>query len=262
MYNFWIQTITQYRGLNDWYKGPPFFANFILFPAITILMWAILGRFALDAKAAMFFAIGQMVSTAAYGIFCASTMSYANDRWYSTLSLLYISPASRFQNFASRAVLMFPIGLVCCVTCLVMIRLTTPVDFGAINWPVLVLALIVVNLSIVAFAQFLSIFSIVFREWLNTLAIALGVILILTGVVMPLTIFPTWVQELGKLIPITNGLITIRSAFAGEAFSAGSFDLLREAVTGLVYFMVGYFGFVLFEGVAKRGGIMDAEDTN
>jgi ABC-2 type transport system permease protein len=189
-------------------------------------------------------------------------MSYANDRWYSTLSLLYISPASRFQNFASRAVLMFPIGLVACATSLVMIRLTTSVDFGAINWPALILALTVVNLSIVAFSQFLSIFSIIFRDWLNTLAIALGIILILTGVIMPLSIFPAWIQELGKLIPITNGLVAVRSAFAGEAINAGGIGLLREAVTGTVYFLIGYIGFVIFEQVAKRNGTMDVEDTN
>jgi ABC-2 type transport system permease protein len=262
MYNFWIQTITQYRGLNDWYKGPPYFANFILFPAITILTWAILGRFALNAQAAIYFAVGQMVSTAAYSIFCASTMSYANDRWYSTLNLLYISPASRFQNFSSRAVLMYPIGLVTFVTCLVMIRLTTSVDFGTLNWPSLVLSLAVVNLSIVAFAQFLSIFAIVFREWLNTLAIALGVILILTGVIMPLTIFPVWLQELGKLIPITNGLAAVRLAVGGEPFSAGGWYLLREALTGIAYFMLGYGGFVLFEKVGKRSGALEMEDLS
>jgi ABC-2 type transport system permease protein len=262
MYNFWIQTITHYRGLNDWYKGPPFIANFVLFPAITILTWAILGRFAINAEAAKFFAIGQIVSTAAYSIFCASTMSYANDRWYSTINLLYISPASRFQNFASRGILMFPIGLVACVTCLVVIRLVTPLDFGAINWPSLILTLLVVNLTIVAFAQFLSIFSIIFREWLNTLAIALGLILILTGVAIPLTIFPVWVQELGKLIPITNALAALRLAFAGEPFSAGSASLLREVITGALYFMAGYFGFVLFEKVGKRSGALEMEDLN
>ncbi len=262
MYNFWIQTITQYRGLNDWYKGPPYIANFILFPIVTLLTYAILGRFAISPEAAIFFAIGQMVSNAAYGILCAITMSYANDRWYSTLTLLYISPVSRLQNFTSRAVLIYPIGLVICVVCLVMIRLTTSIDFGNINWPSLIFAILVVNASILAFAQFLSVFAIIFREWLNTLAIAWGLILILTGIVMPLTIFPAWVQELGKLIPITNGLITIRSAFAGEAFSLTSFDLLREAITGAVYFLIGYLGFVAFEKVAKGSGIMEAEDIN
>jgi ABC-2 type transport system permease protein len=260
MYNFWIQAISYYRGLNDWYKGPPFIANFILFPIATILTWAILGRFALDAEAAKFFTIGQMASQSAYGILCASTMSYANDRWYSMLALLYLSPANRLLNFTSRCVLLYPIGLVICATCLVMIRLTTTVDFGAVNWPFLVFSLLVVNASILAFAQFLSIFSIVFREWLNTLAFALGIILILAGIIMPLSIFPGWVQEIGKLLPITNGLNAVRSAFDGEAFSAGGFSLLREAITALVYFFIGFGGFIVFEGVAKRKGIVDMED--
>jgi ABC-2 type transport system permease protein len=262
MYNFWVQCITYYRGLNDWYKGPPYFANFILFPVATILTWAILGRFAINADAAKFFTIGQMVSQSAYGIFCASTMSYANDRWYSMLGLFYISPASRLLNFTSRAILLYPIGLVIYITCMVMIRLTTSVDFSVINWPALIISLLVVNASILAFAQFLSIFAIIFREWLNTLAFALGIILILTGIVMPLSIFPTWVQEIGKLLPITNGLNAVRSAFNGQAFSSGSFYLLREVLTGAAYFFIGYLGFIIFEGVAKRKGIVDVEDIS
>jgi ABC-2 type transport system permease protein len=262
MYNFWIQTISQYRGLNDWYKGPPYIANFILFPVANVLMWAILGRYAMDAQTAIYFAVGQMISTAAYGIICAATMSYANDRWYSTLTLLYISPASRFLNFTSRAVLNFSIGLVVFVTCMVMIRLTTSVDFGAINWPFLILSLLIVNASILAFSQFLSIFAIIFREWLNTLAFALGIIIVLTGVVIPLSVFPGWVQELGKLIPMTNGLVAVRAAFEGQDFSAAGLDLLREALTGAVYFLAGYLGFIAFERVARKNGAMEMEDIS
>ena len=262
MYNFWVQTITYYRGLNDWYKGPPYFANFILFPIITILTYALLGRFAMNAQAAKFFAIGQMVSSASYSILCSSTMSYANDRWYSMLGLFYMSPANRFLNFISRILLLYHIGLVTETVCIIMIRLTTPVDFGAINWPLLVLSLLIINFSILAFAQFLSIFSIIFREWLNTLALALGIILILTGIIMPISIFPVWVQEIGKLIPLTNGLMVIRAAFDGLPLSATGFSLLREVITAIVYFFAGFLGFVIFEKVAKRKGIVDMEDFN
>jgi ABC-2 type transport system permease protein len=260
MYNFWIQTITYYRGLNDWYKGPPYFANFILFPVVQILTWAILGRFAISPDAAKFFAIGQMVSQASYSVLCASTMSYANDRWYSMLGLFYITPANRLVNFIARILLLYHIAIVSEIVCLVMIRLTTPVDFGLVNWPLLIISLLIINLSILAFAQFLSIFSIIFREWLNTLAFALGFILILTGIVMPLSIFPVWIQEIGKLMPITNGLVALRAAFDGQAFGAYVFDLLREVLTAIVYFFMGYFGFVFFEKVAKRKGIVDMED--
>ena len=86
-----------------------------------------------------------MVALAGFGSISAITLSYANDRWFSTLNLLYISPGSRFQNYASRAVLIYPIGLTVIATSLVMVRLTTPVDFGVVNWPVLIVSLLLVN---------------------------------------------------------------------------------------------------------------------
>ncbi len=155
---------------------------------------------------------------------------------YSTLSLLYISSASRFQNFLSRCVLHYPTGLLSCMVSIIMIRLTTIVDFGPINWPVLVLALLITNVSICAFAQFLGIFSIVFTEWLNTLAFSLSLCFILTGGVFPLEVLPKALQEVGKLLPMTNGLLAIRAAFKGAPLGVMAAWVLACYVTSLKVF--------------------------
>ena len=77
---------------------------------------------------------------------------------------------------------------------------------------------------------------------------------------MPASIFPGWFQELGKLMPITNGLLAVRAAFTGGSFSAVGFNLLREVITGIVYFMAGYAGFIVFEKVAKGTGALERQD--
>jgi len=84
-------------------------------------------------------------------------------------------------------------------------------------------------------------------------------LLILTGTIIPLTVFPVGVQEGLKLLPITNGLAAIREAFTGISLSEISGNILREILTGMVYFAVGYAGFLLFERVAKRRGTLELE---
>jgi ABC-type polysaccharide/polyol phosphate export permease len=261
MYNFWVQVWSNYKGLYDYLNWRGYAANVIVYPIIGVLMFSMLGKYTLDAKAAIFLTVGMTVSFMNYNIISAITMSYANDRWYSTLTLLYISSASRFLNFISRCVLHYPTGVLACLVSIIMIRLTTTVDFGLINWPALILTLLIVNLSICAFAQFLGIFSIVFTEWLNTLAFSLSVCFILTGGVFPLEVLPKALQEAGKLLPMTNGLLAIRAAFEGAPLGDIWFSVTREALTGITYFAIGYFCFVLFEKVAKRRGTLDMESA-
>lgn len=259
MYNFWVQVWSYYKGLYDWLHPRGYIANVIVYPIVAILMYSLLGRYALDPKWAAFFTIGMTASLMSYNLISAVTMSYANDRWYATLSFLYITRANRFFNFLSRCIFHYPTGLLVCLTCMIMIRLTTNVDFGMVNWPVLVLAVLVVNASILAFAQLLGIFSIVLKEWLNTLAFSLGITFPLTGMIIPLDTFPPALQEIARLLPITNGLTALRSAFDGASFSAIYFDIIREALTGIIYFAIGYFCFELFERIVKRNGSLEME---
>jgi ABC-2 type transport system permease protein len=261
MYNFWVQVWSNYKGLYDWLNWRGYVANVVIYPMVGILMFSMLGRYTLDPEWAIFLAVGMTISFMNYNIVSAITMSYANDRWYGGLSFLYISRANRFLNFLSRCVLHYPTGLLSCLISIIMIRLTTTVDFGLVNWPVLILTLLMVNVSICAFAQFLGIFSIVFTEWLNTLAFSLSVCFILTGGVFPLEVLPKALQQVGRLLPMTNGLLAIRASFKGAPLGDVYFNIIREALTGIVYFAIGYLCFVLFEKVAKRRGTLDRESA-
>jgi ABC-2 type transport system permease protein len=259
MYNFWVQTLSYYKGLYDWLHPRGYIANVIIYPVVSILMYAMLGRYALDPAATIFFTIGVTATLVSYNIIGAVTQSYSNDRWYYMLPFLYISKANRFLNYFSRCILHYPTGIIVYIVCIIMTKLTTSVDFGMVNWPALVAAILVLNASILAFAQFLGIFSIVFKEWLNLMAFSLGITLPFTGMVIPLSTFPAPIQEIAKLLPITNGLAAERAAFTGASFSAIYFDILREALTGMVYFVIGYICFVIFERIVKRTGSLDEE---
>jgi ABC-type polysaccharide/polyol phosphate export permease len=257
MYNFWVQMKSNYKGLYDFGNPRGYIANVVFYPIIMVLMFAMLGKYAISPEMAIFFAVGMTVSCMNLNIITAITQSYANERWYGTLSLLYATNANRFINYLSRWMLHYPTGLISLIVSLGMIRLTTNLDFGIINWPVLILAMLSVNLSICAFAQFLGIFSIVFTEWLNTLSFSLGVCFILTGIILPASVLPVGLQEIGKCLPMTNGLAAARAVFYGAPFGDVYFDIIREFMTAIVYFAVGYLCFVVFEKIARRTGTLE-----
>jgi ABC-type polysaccharide/polyol phosphate export permease len=89
--------------------------------------------------------------------------------------------------------------------------------------------------------------------------VASGIILMLTGMVIPVSIFPDIVAEIAKLLPVTNGLMALRDTFAGAGLGAVSGELIRETVTGLVYYAVAFGGFCFFERFVKRAGSLDRD---
>jgi hypothetical protein len=67
------------------------------------------------------------------------------------------------------------------------------------------------------------------------------------------------IQEVAKLLPVTNGLISLNSTFIGNPLADTSGYLFREGLTGLVYVIAGYIGFRMFETAAKKRGTLEQE---
>jgi len=259
MYNFIVQAYALYKGLFYWLSVAGFISNVFVRPIALVLMYALLGRFAGNPVAVQDYVLGVAAYTMVIIVIPGITQSYTYDRGLGTLAFLYASPANRFANFLSRTVFHYPNALLSFATSLITAWLIVGLNFGVVNWAGFIVALLVTAASIAAFGQFLGIFAIIFRDWSNVQTVAVGVLLILTGTIIPLTVFPLGVQEGLKLLPITNGLAAIREAFTGISLSEISGNILREILTGMVYFAVGYAGFLLFERVAKRRGTLELE---
>lgn len=253
MYNFWVQSYSTYKGLFYWLNLQGYIANIALRPIVFVIMFALLGRFAQSPEAAQWYALGISVLSARI-VVGGIAQSYAYERTLGTISFFIISPVSRFVNFLSRAVLHYPNALLCFAISLVTAWVIVGLDFGAVNWAGFITAVLVVAASLTAFSQLIGIFAMVFRNWIAVVVLPDNLLLVLTGVVIPLTVFPAGVVEFAKLLPITNGMLAIRDTFVGAPFSQVSGDILREAITGVVYYALGIIGFLIFERVARRRG--------
>jgi ABC-type polysaccharide/polyol phosphate export permease len=262
MRNFWIQIKTYYKGLFEWIDWPAYIGNIIGLPAIMIFMYAYLGKFTPDVKATEYYSIGMSASVMTYALIAGITSGYANDRRSHTFTFLYISKVNRFLNFISRGLGHLPNGILIFLVALGVIKLVTAVDFGAINWGALVLAVVTVDLALCGFAELLGIFSIIYIDFLNVLAVSLGIIFLLSGIIIPLSALPSLIQEIAHFFPVSNGLIAMRAAFSGAPFADVYVHILREALNCIGYFTIGFIGFILFEKSAQRSGILYIEQDN
>jgi len=133
------------------------------------------------------------------------------------------------------------------------------VSFQEVNWPAFVAASLVVAFSLTGAGQLLGVLSIAFRNWIAFQSMALGILLVFTGVVIPLSALPGPFQTIARILPITSGLSAVKTTFAGASFMQVSADVLRETVTGLLYFVLAYIGFLVFEHRAKVTGALDRD---
>jgi ABC-2 type transport system permease protein len=259
MRNFFIQSYSTYKGLFYWLNWPGYISNIFLYPIIMVLMYSILGRFALNPEAAQFYAIGVSLSAVTFVTISGITQTYAYDRDSLTISFIFVSTTNRVVHFLSRPLLHYPNAILVYITAMLTVWLAVDLDFGLLNWLGFVVVSLVISASICAFSQFLGIFSIITRDWLNTMSFTVGILFAFTGIIIPIDVFPSAVQELARLLPITNGLSATRLAFMGAPFSDIYTLIIREAITGIVYFTIGTAGFLIFEKVAKRTGILEIE---
>jgi ABC-2 type transport system permease protein len=163
------------------------------------------------------------------------------------------------ENYLARAVLHFPNGLLSFVSTLVAAWIMVGLDFSTVNWGGFIIGALVIAFSLTALGEFLGTFAIVFRDWSNIQTVFVGLILVFSGVIIPLDIYPVPVREIARLLPVTNGLVSLQNTFSGSPLADTVFPLLREAVTGLVYLVAGYLAFRTFEIAAKRKGTLEQE---
>lgn len=259
MYNFIVQAYATYRGLFYWLNWISYTSNIIAGPAIFVITYALMGSFAFDIETARYYGLGIILNQMSFMLISGVTQAYTYDRSLGTICFFYASPASRLLNYLSRPVLHYPNGLIVFSVGLTALWLLVDIDFSLLNWSGFVLVVLVTAASIVAFSQFLGTFAIVVRDWINAMTVSVGILFVFTGMLVPVDALPAPIRWVSGILPITNGLAAIRASFEGSRLTDLYPFIAREAVIGGIYLIIGFFGFVFFERVARRTGTLETD---
>lgn len=254
--NFLLQSLLSYRGLFMWLNPMGYVSNAVLRPMLFVAIFGMVGRYAQSAEAAEAYIIGMSAYSIPLILQGGIIQSMAYDRAFGTLSLNFLSPGSRLALFLSRGVLHLPNGIFSFVCSLLAAWLILGMRFPGADWVLVMQSVLVITLSCGAFALFVGVLAIAFRDFFTIAPATNGLILGLTGVVLPVELLPGGLNLVGQVLPLSHGLEALRAGFSGSGSGAGSY-LLTEAAIGVAYGIAGYAMFRVSEGVLRRRGTLE-----
>ena len=155
---------------------------------------------------------------------------------YRMLKYVYVSPSDFLAVMLGRGVARIGVGAMGAAITLAVgvLLLGVPFDVGRIDWPLLLVVMVVGVGAILAIGLLLAAICMQTRQesWSYPEA-AGGALFLVSGVVFPLSVLPTPVQALGLLTPLTWWLEGVRLAlFPGGVTAIGGPGSLYTQLTG------------------------------
>jgi len=190
---------------------------------------------------------------------------------YMTLKQVYIAPIKFETYIFGRAAIKIAItsfGVLMTLLFGVFV-LGVDIDLAAVNWPLLVVALILglVTLAIMG----LALGGVTFLTAKHSMGInegVAGIFYVLSGVIFPITILPDWAQSISKFLPVTYWMEGVRRGLEPGVITAlgpttglqGFSDLqllLILVVTAVAFLFISLGIFRYADKVARRKGKID-----
>jgi ABC-2 type transport system permease protein len=254
---FFIGGVIAYRGLFNWVSPWLYIPTMLGSPLFQILFFAYLGRFS-GLEDDSFFVVGNAVQVCSMSAVYGATMAIANERWFGTLSALLATPASRVAVFLGRALPFIANGVFVSA-------------FGfAVGWalldfepalgslPALALVVLVTTSSCTALGLVLGSVGLRARDVFFAANLAYFLMLLFCGVNIPFESLPSWMEGVGRGLPLTHGIAAARDVAAGESLGSVAGLVGTEAAIGALYAACAYGLFRFFEGESRRRASLES----
>ena len=246
---FFIGGAIAYRGLFNWIRPAVYIPTMLIGPVFQILFFSYLGRYS-GVKDDAFFVVGNAVQASAMSGVFAATMAIANERQYQTLSPLLATPANRFAIFMGRSLPVIASGMLVSAWGFLMGWLLLDFNPPLSSIPALLLVTLVSVVSCTAFGLTLGSVGMRARDVFMIANVAYYLMWLLCGVNIPLDALPSWLAQIGRLMPLTHGIAAAREVAAGASLSSVSGLVWTEVGVGLAW---GTTAFILLRWFEHQG---------
>ena len=223
---------------------------------ISILIGTLLG----SREAVVYLFIGQAVMATVTECFMAIP-STTWERRAGTLALLIAAPGPLWPVFVGRSLQWLPSGV---ATGTIVLLAVGP--FFGVTWSPWAALLLVPALAVVAasmYAVALTLSAVVLRgpRWRNVVSnVSSLVVMLLSGATVPVTMWPSWLQAVGQVLPVTHALEAIR-LLQEQGVVGAAWPLLGLALLlGLGWFVLAAAAFTLFGKAGRRAGTIDFDE--
>ena len=248
-----------YKSVFPEMQGRGYINTIIISPVLFAFMLALAGKYLARPEVAETYFVGMASYVLAQTVVQWIFNSVPIDRYYGTLSILFASPANRILLYLSRAGIHWLNGIVIFAVNLFYLWLLLGLDLSRLNWLTASLSVVLMAISAAAFGLFIGNFAILTKDSMFGQIFASGLLLLLTGAVIPVEALPASLAQFSRLVPVTHGLAAFREAVTGAGASSVADLLAGELAVALGYGLAGYLIFRLAEMYATRLGSLEQQ---
>ena len=220
-------------------------------------MIALLGRMIGSDEQVYYLLIGNAIIVGAHSAAWAIQAS-TWDRWDGTYALLVVSPYGLRPSTMGRSAIWVFSGVITSLTTFAalaaMFRLPLPLP-DALFVPVFIAAICA---SAYAFALAIGAFVIRVPRARNIVhSFVMTIIAAFTGVNVPISFWPPWVEVLAVGLPVTHGLAALRALLAQGSAATIAQGLALELAVGAVWFAFAWLAMNVMANAGRADGSID-----
>jgi ABC-2 type transport system permease protein len=254
---FWQGALLSYIALFHWMRPIQYMASKILMPLAQMFFFVYLGTYATSADNASFYIVGNALQIAAVSGIYGMTMSIGGDRESGTLGYILGTPANRIVVFMGRAFMNILDGSLGVVIAFFWGVALMGLDLSNTSLPALALTILITTISTCGLGRLMGCLSLITVNVMFVNNFVYFLLLIFSGANVPLDQVPAWVQATSSALPLTRGIMAARLLVQGASLGEVMPLLLAELGIGLIYSLLGYLLFAVFEVEAKKRGTLE-----
>ncbi len=246
-----------YVALLYWTLPINYLASHIIAPLTYIIFFLYLGISATGVDTAKFYLIGNAMHLCSLNGIYGVTLAVGSERSAGTLIYLVASPANKLSVFLGRTFFNIIDGVLT-VSLVFMSGLFLGVNLNGANWPGIFLTILVTTMSTCGLGLLMGSLSLLSLNVMFVNNTIFFLLLLFSGADIPRGLMPTWMQNIGNLLPLTRGITAARMFSDGAQVYSGLPLLFGELLIGVFYGMAGYILITWLEKIARQRGTLDA----
>ena len=254
---FWQGAYLSYIALFHWMRPIQYMASKILMPLAQMFFFVYLGTYATGPGNADFYIVGNALQIAAVSGIYGMTMSIGGDRDNGTLAYIFGTPANRLVVFMGRAFMNIMDGALGVVIAFTWGVILMGLDLSNTSIPALAITILVTTISTCGLGLLLGCLALITVNVMFVNNFVYFLLLIFSGANVRLNELPGWVQAVSSASPLTRGISAARLLVEGASLTEITPLLLGELGIGIIYGILGYLLFAVFEVVAKHRGTLE-----
>jgi len=195
----------------------------------------------------------QSITTVMMGV----PLTFLNDQAFGTLSLALVSPVARSKLFVCRVFGQFKNVIVSGLACFLYVVIAEPAAIDTSKVLHYVLLYFVAICSGTSFALAIGVITLLVKDWQPPMSVGTGLMLGTTGAIIPLAVFPSVLQGVFRIIPLTNVNLALDSLSDVDVWDNIAVGMAGEMIVCLFWLIMGYLGFRYVLSLNERVGIFD-----